>query len=282
MFLDALSFDAWIRVMVAIGVTAALAWQDHQTSFMDERVLYAFLAGGLVWNVLFFPFSAFWPPLVVAAIIGAVGYFSYRAGQFGGGDVLLLAGLALWLPSSPLVAVPTFWPFVLSVFLAASLLASAGSALWYADLLRRQKKFPGQKAPLFFAGFLVVLAVSLVLPLGAGGPLFVVLLGVPTVFYLVYRQDVVDFAVIAPQKYSEILDEDVLATEKLPQKDVEKFGLERVLTVAAMKNLKKFMSARERKTVPIYRNLPRFGPYLLAGLLLSLAVGDLVWALVAG
>jgi len=109
-----------------------------------------------------------------------------------------------------------------------------------------------------------------------------VLLGIPAVFYLVYRQDVVDYAVIAPQRYSQILDEDVLALEKLDGKDVEKFGLERVLTLAALKKLKRFMSARKRKTVPIYRQLPRFGPYLLAGLLLSLALGDVVWALVAG
>jgi len=282
MFLDALPFDAWIRVVVSIVVTAALAWQDHKTSFMDERMLYVFLAAGMLWNVLFLPFDLLSPPVLVAALIGAGGYLSYRAGQFGGGDVLLLAGLALWLPVSPLVAVPVFWPFVLSVFLAASLLASAGSALWYADLLRQKDKFPGSKAALFLAVLVAVLAVSQLLPFGVLGQAFIVLLGIPSAFYVIYRQDVVDFAVIAPQTYKEILDEDVLALEKLPDNDVEKYGLERVLTVPALKKLKKFMFAKKRKTVPIYRHLPRFGPYLLAGLLLSIALGDLVWVLVAG
>lgn len=282
MLLDALFLDSWVRVVVSVLVTAALAWQDHQTSFMDERVLYTFLAGGLLWDFLFLPFSQLWPPVLVAALIGAVGYLSYRAGQFGGGDVLLLAGLAVWLPYSPLVSVPIFWPFVLSVFLAASLLASAGSSLWYADLLRQRKKFPGKKAAVFLAGFVGVVALSQLMPFGVLGQLFIVLLGIPSVFYLAYRQDVLDYAVIAPQTYAQILDEDVLALEKLPDADVEKFGLERVLTVPALKKLKKFMAAKKRKTVPIYRHLPRFGPYLLAGLLLSLVLGDLVWALVSG
>jgi hypothetical protein len=170
----------------------------------------------------------------------------------------------------------------LSVFLAASLLASAGSSLWYADLLRRQNKFPGKKAAFFFIGFIGVVALSQLMPFGVLGQLFIVLLGIPSAFYLSYRQDVVDYAVIAPQKYEEILDEDVLALEKLSDADVEKYCLERVLTVPALKKLKKFMYAKKRKTVPIYRHLPRFGPYLLAGLLLSIALGDLVWALVAG
>lgn len=282
MLLAAFPFDAFLRTALVVIVTAALAWQDHKTSFMDERVLYGFLAGGLLWNVMFLPFSDFWPPFVVAVVIGVAGYFSYRAGQFGGGDVLLLAGMALWLPVSPFFSVPVFWPFVLSVFLAASLLASVGSALWYASLLRQKKRFPGKKGDVFFGGFLAALAVSQALPFGILGKGFVVLLGIPTVFYLVYRKDVVDYAVIAQQKYAQILDEDVLALEKIDEKSVRRFGLERVLTVPALNNLKKFMTAKKLKTVPIYRNLPRFGPYLLAGLLLSLALGDLVWALVAG
>ncbi len=282
MLLDAFAFDAGIRVVVAVLVTAALAWQDHQTSFMDERLLYGFLVAALAWNVAFLPFDLLWPPVLVAAAIGLLGYVSYRAGQFGGGDVLLLCGLALWLPASPFVHVPVFWPFVLSVFLAASLLASVGSAAWYAGLLSRQRRFPGKKTAPFLAGFLVVLAAGALLPFNALGKSFLVLLGIPAVFYLLYRQDVVDHAVIAPQRYSEILDEDVLALEKLPEEDVETFGLERVLTVPALRKLKKFMAARKRKTVPIYRHLPRFGPYLLAGLLLSVALGDVVWALVAG
>ncbi|MBI5226657.1 prepilin peptidase [Candidatus Micrarchaeota archaeon] len=282
MIFELLGFDAALRVIAAVLVTAYLAWEDHQTSFMNEHLLYAFVLGGLIWDVVFLPFASLWPTVLVAALIGGIGYFSYRSGQFGGGDVLLLAGLALWLPVSPFISVPIFWPFVLSVFLAASLLASVGSGMWYARLLRDAGKFPGKKGGWFVLGFFAVIAVSVWMPFGALGKGLIALLGVPSVFYLVYRQDVVDYAVIVPQTARQILDEDVLALEKLPGNDVERFGLERVLTVAALKKLKNFMAARSRKTVPIYRNLPRFGPYLLAGLLLSIAVGDVVWALVAG
>ncbi len=282
MFFDALPSDAWIRVAVAVVVTAYLAWEDHRTSFMNETLLYGFAAAGLAWGALFFPFPVFMAAVAVAAVIGVGGYFSYKAGQFGGGDVLLLAGLALWLPSSPLIPVPVSWPFVLGVFLSASFLASVGSFLWYAGILYRQKRFPGKKAPLFLLASVVAVAAVALLPFSIPSRMFFIAVCLPAAFYLTYRKDVLEHAVIQDVPFKDILDEDVLALEKFSGSDVNKYGLERVLTKAALKKLKAFAAAKKVREVPIYRMLPRFGPYLLAGLLLGVVLGDLVWALVAG
>lgn len=278
-FLDALVFDAGVRVAVSVLVTAVLAWEDHQTSFMNERILYAFAGLGLAWNFLFLGWNAFLWALAVAIVIGVVGFVSYKAGQFGGGDVLLLLGLALWLPVSPLVSVPMFWPFVVSVFLVASFLATVGSGLWYAHTLFKQGRFPGTKKVWWWLAVAALMAVGVLLPASLTVKFLFLAMGFPATFYVLYRSDVLSYAVIQEVSFKELLDEDVLALERMPEKDVEKFGLERVLTASAKSKLKKFMAARKRTRIPVYKNLPRFGPYLLAGLMLSLLVGDAAWFL---
>ncbi|MBI4360166.1 prepilin peptidase [Candidatus Micrarchaeota archaeon] len=279
--MDAFAFDAGVRVVVSVLVTAILAWEDHQTSFMNEKLLYAFAGAGLFWNLLFLDFNAFVFAFAVAAVIGVVGFVSYKTGQFGGGDVLLLLGLALWLPVSPLVAVPTPWPFVVSVFLVASFLATLGSGVWYAHALFKQGLFPGKKRAWWWLGVAALLLFGFLLPSSLTVKVLFVTVGFPAMFYLMYRSDVLSHAVIQEVSFKRLLDEDVLALEKLPQADVEKFGLERVLTASAKNKLEKFMDARKRKKVPVYKNLPRFGPYLLAGLLVSLVVGDVAWFLLS-
>ncbi len=275
--LDTLAFEPVIRAAVAVLFTAALAYEDHQTSFMNEKILYAFAATGFLWNLLFLPPEAFALAAGVAVLILSAGYLAYRSGSFGGGDVLLFTALALWLPVSPLAAAPVSWPFVVSVFLAASVLASLGASAWYASILFRKKRFPGKNGFRFAAGALAVLAGVALLPaVGVFTKGFFAALFLSVWFYVLYRRDVAEHAVLEETAFGDILDEDVLATEKLDATDVRAFGLERVLTESARRKLKKFMAAKRRKTVPICRNLPRFGPYVLAGLLLSLAVGDVV------
>ena len=84
--------------------------------------------------------------------------------------------------------------------------------------------------------------------------------------------------IIQSVPFSKIEDEDVLATERFSEEDLAQFGIERVLTRPALEKLRHFARVKKLKAVPIYRDLPRFGPYLLAGLLLCLWAGDaVVW-----
>ncbi|MDP2717137.1 MAG: A24 family peptidase, partial [Candidatus Micrarchaeota archaeon] len=257
-FLDPLAFDAVVRAAVAVLFTAVLAWEDHQTSFMNEKILYAFAGLGLVWNVLFLSVDALLSAVGVCVLILAAGYLAYRSGSFGGGDVWLLAGLSLWLPVSPFVASFLPWPFVVSVFLTASILASIGASAWYAAILFRKKRFPGAAAPAFAIGALLLLAGVALLPVSFSAKAFFLLLGLSAWFYFLYRTDVTDHAVVEETPFSKILDEDILATEKLEALDIKRFGLERVLTESARVKLKKFMAAKKIRTVPIHRHLPRF------------------------
>ena len=254
-----------LRVAIAVAGTGVLAWEDWRTSFMDDRVLYAMIFAGAALNLAAldasFVFAAFAPFTLI--LLG--GYFLWRAGQFGAGDVYLFAGLQLLLPFRPF-GEPQLFPFALSVFLAASLFAVVGSAAGYAVMIRDELR--GGKAvalaallvaglPFFqFYGFSVVVAAFY-------------LLFASSLFYFLYRNEIIE-ANVEWVPLKKVDEEDVLALDRLPKSKVEKFGLEKVATRGQLKRLKK--TGLEK--FPVYKHLPRFGPFVFAGLLACLALGD--------
>jgi Flp pilus assembly protein protease CpaA len=254
-----------LRVAIAVVGTGALAWEDWRTSFMDDRVLYAMIFAGAILDLATldasFVFSAFAPFTLI--LFG--GYFLWRAGQFGAGDVYLFAGLQLLLPFAPFGG-QQLVPFALSVFLAASLFAVIGTAAGYAVMLRG--KLRGVKA--------FVLAALLFAGLGVfafyGASLVVAvlyLLFASSFFYLLYRNEIIE-ANVEMVPLRKVDEEDVLALDRLPKSKVKEFGLEKVATRKQLKRLKK----TGLKKFPVYKHLPRFGPFVLAGLLACLALGD--------
>lgn len=288
------------RVLVAVIGTAYVAWQDAKTSFMDERVLYAMLAFGLVLD-----FATFQPDFIVfsvggAALIFGAGYLLYRGGQLGGGDVLLLAGLQSLLPFSPsivraltlpllmpslqtvpvlvLAAVSNAVPFIASVFIAGTLLALIGSSIHYGLKLRGRKMRPELLAGgLALVAAIAVLGVSYdVSGLRIGHVLLVVLALAPAVFLAAFRKQIQDELIMQRIPVSKVQDEDVLMTEYLDARLVKKYKLGRVLTKAEVEKLKAVSRKEGIKSFPVATDLPRFGPYLFLGLLVCLAVGDVI------
>jgi hypothetical protein len=227
----------------------------------------------------------------------------YRAGQLGGGDVLLFIGIALLLPFYPAGVqdglsalygagsalsaglqashrVGDFFPLFGSVFVASSLLGLIGSSLQYAFLLvTKVKKLKPNVTVLLVCGvsLLVFLGVSAAWPSSPNGLFALVgLLGVPVVFLTAFRAQILKDIITVRVPVSQILSEDVVATEVLPPKLVKKYGIERVATEPQMRIFRKLSRNGVLKKVPVYHHLPRFAPYVLAGLLLTLLVGDVL------
>lgn len=291
-----------LRVAIAIAGTAYLAWQDARTSFMDERVLYAMAAAGLLLNLLVWEPGFLLSSVGLAAVVFAFGYLLYKAGQLGGGDVWLFAALQMLLPAYPsgvAVAlapalssvVPNFaaavqlsvsfagraYPFLLSILSASAFLALWGSALMYAWKLRGRRLKPDS---LLLVGMLALLIAILfwmnsVLQASAGMSALMVLLLLPGAFLTSFRRQLLDEVVVKRVSISQIEDEDILALEKMPARLVRKYKLGRVLTVAEVKKLRLLQRKEGLRLFPVCKVLPRFGPYILLGLLVSLLLGDL-------
>ena len=262
---------ALLRGVIAVGGTALLAWEDWRTSFMDDRVLYAMIAFGAFLNLATldaaFVFSAFAP----FTLIMLAGYFLWKAGQFGAGDVYLFGALVLLLPFHPF-GFPSFLPFAASVLLAVSLFAVVCSALGYAVMLHR--KLRGGKA--FVLAALSVAGVALFYFGLSWLSLTFYALYWSAVFLFLYRKEIIE-ANMEMVSLKKVDEEDVLALDRLPERVVKKFGLERVATKEQLRRLKK----SGLKRFPVYKHLPRFGPYVFLGLVACLLVGDVLLFIVS-
>jgi Flp pilus assembly protein protease CpaA len=291
-----------LRVAVALAGTAYLAWQDARTSFMDERVLYAMAGAGLLLNLLVGSLDFLIPSVGLAAAVFAFGYAFYRVGQLGGGDVWLFTALQLLLPlpaygvsralaSSLAGVVPDFslaaaastslaggaYPFILSVAAASAFFALWGSAFLYARKLRGHALKPDQALLVALVGGLLVVFYYLnsVLRISPGLIAFLVLLFLPSVFLTSFKRQLLDEVVVRKIPLREVEDEDILVLEKMPERLVKKYRLGRVLTKAEVAKLRALEKREGLHRFPVAKVLPRFGPYVLLGLLACLLVGDL-------
>ena len=143
------------RVLLALLGSVILAYQDGKTSFMDEKTLYAMLGAGVLFTFLSFDVNFIMWTLLGIGLIFGIGYFAYRAGQFGMGDVLLFASLHALLPVFPIQAMSQItnalgssidftsgllFPPIFNVLLVASVLGLIGSSVLYAYKLLKLKK----------------------------------------------------------------------------------------------------------------------------------------------
>ncbi len=291
------------RVFVALLGTAFAAIEDWKTSFINDKLMLAMIAGGLLFDVASGDVNLIIYSVGGAAAIFAIGWLLYRAGQLGGGDVLLFVGLHLLIPVVPLQVVYSAQtalgiggkfgqvpqlasiiglPFAFSVLLAASVFAMMGTSVFYARLLFKKGFSPKPDlllaAPflLFSGGFLAIAATTF--KLSALQIAFFTLLFACGIFLAAFKKQIEDELVIREIPVKEIEDEDVLAIDKMDKKLVEKYGLQKVLTKEQVHRLKKLQKETGMKKFPVFKLLPRFGPYVMLGLLACLALGDVLFA----
>lgn len=271
-----------LRVVIAVVLTAIAAWQDNKTSYVDDKVLYALVGAGLLLNALSFSVSFFISTLPAALFIAAFGYLLWKRGSFGQGDVWLFLGLQFLLPEYPSFVqspLPSF-PFVASVFLASSVFSLFGSTAFYAAKLAQANAFDKIRSAAFIvlgvsAAFLLYL-----LPVAPLAKLFFSLFAISTVFLALFYRTITEKVLVQWVSLKGVEDEDVLALDKLPRDFVKKHGLGKVATKSVFAKLKALSKSGRMKKFPVYKNLIRFNPYVLAGLIACLYAGDLlVWVL---
>jgi Flp pilus assembly protein protease CpaA len=272
-----------LRVAVALAGVSIAAWQDAKTSFIDERIIYVMLAAGLVLDVATFDVGFIAFSVGIAAAIFVLGWASYRTGQLGGGDVYLFVALALLLPFYPsslgTFAIPgelRIFPFFVSVFIASAFFGILGSAVMYAGKLRGRRLKPD-----LLSGGIVIAALVVALVwfsqwrLSLAQGVFFAAFMLPGAFLLSFKRQIMNEVIVRRIPISKIEDEDIMAIDEMNPKLVKKYNLHRVLTKKEVEKLKLVQKKEGIKTFPVCKELPRFGPYILLGLIASLLAGDL-------
>jgi len=286
-----------IRVIIALSGATAAAYQDAKTSFIDDRLTIGMLAAGILFDLLTFDANFIAFSIGITCIILGIGYFAYKTGQLGGGDVLLFAGLQALLPFFPLETMQSLlqayppaagqavtiiagmqaYPFFFSVFIASSLFAMIGSAAQYAIALHGKKLEPDLVSftAIAVAGAAAVGWLHAAFSLSVTQTTFLAIVFIPGIFLVAFKKQILSQVIIQRIPITAIEDEDVLATEAMPERITKKYGLGRVLTKKEVEKLRKIRAKEKISRFPVYKNLPRFGPYILAGLIASLLFADL-------
>ncbi|MGC8940667.1 MAG: A24 family peptidase [Candidatus Nanoarchaeia archaeon] len=269
-------------ICVAIILTAIATISDLKTKLIPDWSSYALLAIGLLGNAaVSINQTSPWPfvkALLGAAIFFGAGYFLYRIGAWGGGDVKLVSGLGAVLgPAEPIAIWPALFSFWLNALIFGAIFGIAGMVLllWrnrkaIVSKIQKNKKI---KIILAFGTFsLIILSIFSMLISQILFILFVAFLIFSVFMFKIFEEECF-FKKLKPSQLVEgdwIVDEIVLDNFVYKPK---KIGVE-AQDIRALIELEK---AGKLKEVKVKDGIP-YVPALFAALLMSLLKVDLFYA----
>ncbi len=257
--------------------SAIAAYTDLKTGYIYDWITYPLIGLGIILSVL----SGQWIGIILGIGIYAIGYFAYKQGKLGGGDIKLLAGMALVQPifSGQL--------FVVSVLLVASVAACVGLCVKYVGgyLLSKPKIDWNNSRKKLGIGMLAGLIIFLAYTLSQGifsipvTLLFLLALGMGILFYML-EDEVKAHAFLKRIPLEEMEDDELLAIEHLSAEEKEKLG-KNITPLIERSDMLRFKHAGMH-TIPVYRNLPKFAPFLLVGVLVVYFFPEAISAFIPG
>jgi Flp pilus assembly protein protease CpaA len=269
------------------------AYTDYKTGYVPDKLNYSLLALGAILVFLRMSFESALQVYGVAFVIFLIGFIAYLFGQFGGGDVKFFAAVYLLIPRypeflsnfSPVTPFTPPYPFVLSLFFSAAVIAVFFvSFSYFKKLYRDRKQIPDLKEKVFH-GLINSFFVVPLLVLWVYLKKEMLLIGIPLVmgsFLLAFKEEIMSRYVVITKKVSELNDDDVLALELMTEKQKKQLGISNRRTFLDMelKKLKEKALEEGVTEVPVNEYLPRFMPFVFASMVLNLVFGDaFLWLL---
>lgn len=261
-------------IILAIVGFALAAYTDFKTGYIYDWITYPLIAVGLLLQL----WNQNWVVLGIAVAVLGIGTVIYYTGKMGGGDIKLLLGLTLLVP---------FWNevfFPIMVLVSSALIAVSVLSVYYGIKyiqLRVDWKKENENRILptaLYVGVLVLYAFlaiqSHLLGLIQLGIVLVPLtLGI---FYYFFENGIRKHFFLEQVMISSLEEDEIIAFDELPKSVQEKLnlGAKRVIETTDLATLEKL----DIRKVPVYRHLPRFGPFLLVGLLVSFVIPVSVYA----
>ncbi len=271
------------RIAILLIGAAIAAYQDFRTSYIDDKLTIGMIVVGLILDLMTFDWNFILYSVGVGAVIFAIGYYFYKTGQIGGGDVLLVSAIQLLLPFYPTIVQQFQYPFsiavtsvplIITIFATSALISLVGTALMYGWKLRGKPLKPNVKDSILSLILVAIIIISIYYFsfFGVYQILFLALLVIPTLFLALFKNQILEDIIIQRVPFREVEDEDILAVEKMPE--LNKYNLQKVATKDQMVLLKKISDKNKKQKFYVYKNLPRMAPYIFLGIVLTLALGN--------
>jgi Flp pilus assembly protein protease CpaA len=256
-----------IRVIALLLAVGLAAYYDNKTGYIFDWISLPLIVIGLIINLFTFYWLDVLSILLIALAIYVFGYIAYYYGKIGGGDIKLFLGIHMILPylGGQL--------FILWAIIASSLLSVLFVSVTYiiklygkikiTKELLEKKKGKIIQSLLFFVLFLALCFYAVA---KEGLPEYLYLT-IPPMFFgcivMVLEDEVKEFIYLRRKPISKLEEGDVLAIEFCNKDLLKETGLEKraVLEIEDIEKIKKL----GYKSIPIYDYLPRFGIYILLG-----------------
>ncbi|MCL5239263.1 MAG: hypothetical protein M1286_02205 [Candidatus Marsarchaeota archaeon] len=268
--------------LIAISVMYA-AFDVFNKRNVPDVFAYASVAVGIAITLAFHQSELVFS-LIVALIVGTIGYVVYRLGLWGAGDYFELVAISLILPVQP---APLFFgvaqlglPFILSVFVGTGFAAIWIVPIYYLFFMKRAwVKKPDAKhvyygLSLFVLYMLLLLFIYYFYGYALGRLALIMIVAVPSALTLVFEEEITSRMVerIPTKKLEE---GDIIAFNMMSKNEMRYFskysGFGRLATrslIARIKNAK--------MQLPVYRNAAPLALFILIGIGVSLFFGNVV------
>lgn len=243
---------------------AAAAYTDIKTGYIYDWITYPLIGVGIILSAL----TGQWAGILLGAGIYILGWLAYRKGKIGGGDIKLLVGVALVQPTYEGMI------FVFGVLFTGTLLACLGLSTYYVIKLLAEKK-PIQwntrrkKMGALYAGGILVYAyyAPSFVSWGAEVNAFLSAAVFAGIIFYALEEEIKKNSFLKNVEVEKLEDDEVLALEHLTTEQREKLG-KNVPELIGREDILRFKHAGITH-LPVYRNLPKFAPFLFAGMLIT-------------
>ena len=266
----------YLRIIILLIACGIAAYTDHKTGYIYDWVSYPLMAIGLIINIFTLSLYSILSILATTALIYLIGLIFYKFGKIGGGDIKLFMGINLILPTFKSE------PFFLWTLIFASMLSVLFVSVIYLFKLIKLKKINLKK--ILIKKFIILKSVCLFLFYSFFLYFAIeirelnswIYLSLLPIFFgliiMVFEKEIKQYIYLRKKPINKLEEGDVIAKEFVSKELNKKMFLEKI-TVLEEKDLlfiKKRSKMYNIKTLPIYDNLPRFGPYILLGALFAL------------
>jgi len=262
----------FLRIAATLIATAIATYTDIKTGYIYDKITYPLIAFGIIINLIEGEFTG----ILLGGAIFAIGYVLYITGKFGGGDVKLFAGIAMAMP----FYMQEF--FAVNVIIFSALTATVFYGAFYTiKYARKGIDLEYNKDGIInaiFAGVIIAAYFILLNSYRIIGEGYISIFALPVGFALVFmalEKGIRKEFFLKKIKLKEMEEDEIIAYDMMQEKERKIFG--EFKKVIEKKSIEKITKAGIKELL-VYRNLPRFGPFIFAGTIIALLFPGLIFA----